>query len=48
MLSDIKEKISDRGICNKLLGSTLKQLGCRLTLFLSGLGVILIYSYILK
>ena len=37
MWSDIKEKIlSAKGIYNKLLGSTLKQLGCWLTLFLSG------------
>ena len=31
MSSDIKEKIlSAKGICNQLLGSTLKELGCRL------------------
>ena len=34
-LSDIKV-LSAKGICNKLLGSTLKQLGCWLRLFLSG------------
>ena len=37
ILSDITEKIlSVKLICNKLLGSTLKQFGCRLALFLSG------------